>query len=175
MVAILIHSQVYTYFLKHSKSAKSNLNLNQSKSGKSQNISVFIKYNCGLICDHFFKDLISSSGTKQIKIMPVWKNQIILILYPDPVLQLAVSVLRFDQIERLSFKQHAPNFMAGKPLSSSQLLLLARYSWFCIAIIYMSCYLASQLICCVYQYKYICIYKAKLSFIMGVTYPSCTL
>ena len=53
MVAILIHSWVYTYFFKHSKSAKANLNLNQSKSGKSQNISVF-KYNCGLmICDHF--------------------------------------------------------------------------------------------------------------------------
>ena len=66
--------------------------------------------------------------------------------------------------------------MAWKPLSSSQLLLLARYLWFCIAIIYMSCYLASQLSCCVYQYKYIRLSYlssmlsyliAMLSFIMG--------
>ena len=45
-------------------------------------------------------------------------------------------------------------FKAWKQLSKFLALTLARYLWFCIAIIYMSCYLASQLSCCVYRYKY---------------------
>ena len=78
--------------------------------------------------------------------MPVWKNLIILILYPDPILYLVFCFL-MNKIESQIAKFHGME----AAFKFTQFLLLATYLWLCIAIIYMSCYLANWLSCCVYQ------------------------
>ena len=97
---------------------------------------------------------------------------------PTKSARMLTSLIRLS----LSDKQ-SRSIMAWQLLSSSQLLLLVRSLWSCIAIIYMSCYLSSQLSCCVYQYYILytelsCLIIKSLAIIksfMWVTYPSCSL
>ena len=86
--------------------------------------------------------------------MPIWRNLIILILYPNPILQLVFCVLRFDQ--RLSLKQHA-KFHGME--ATFKFLALAFSQVFMILYNYNN--QLAELFCLSIQ-----IYKAKLFFIL---------
>ena len=127
MVAILIHSQVYTYFLKHSKSGKSQKIILIAR----QVVSSYVSDIIGLICDRFLfyyiKDLTYSSGRKQTKIYASLGEPD----HPDPIYTLVLffslclplfCILINNKIEspnRAKFKS-----MDGSCCESSQVLLL---------------------------------------------------